>query len=155
MQTSAETHSTIESSVDSVLGALMSVGRLMRQRVGGDAMDPGSFWLLKTLSSRGPMRVTGLAGCANLDTSTISRHVTQLERSGLIERTRDPDDRRAQLVELSADGRERLHQAMAYRRGVLAKSLEAWPQEDIVELDRLLGRFVATIDTLNSDLENA
>ena len=42
------------------------------------------------------MRVTDLAGCANLDISTVSRHVAQLQRTGLIERTPDPDDRRAQ-----------------------------------------------------------
>ena len=50
------------------------------------------------------MRVTDLAGCANLDTSTVSRHVAQLQRTGLIERTPDPDDRRAQRVELTAAG---------------------------------------------------
>src|SRR3954465_6016356 len=137
MQTRTEPEASVMASVDSVLSALMSVGRLMRQRAGSDAMEPGSFWLLKTLASRGPMRVTDLAGCANLDTSTVSRHVSQLERSGLLERTRDPDDRRAQRVQLSGEGRERLHHALAYRRAVLAKSLEAWPQEDIVELDRL------------------
>ena len=61
--------------VDSVLLALMSIGRLMRQRVDGDTLDPGSTWLLKNLHSRGSMRISELAGCVNLDASTVSRHV--------------------------------------------------------------------------------
>jgi DNA-binding MarR family transcriptional regulator len=154
MQTIVEAETPdVVSAVDSVLHALLGVGRLMRQRAGGDSLDPGSFWLLKTLASKGPMRVTELAGCASLDTSTVSRHVAQLERSGLIERTPDPDDRRAQRVALSGAGLDRLTASMAQRRAVLVKSLETWPRGDIVSLSRLLERFVSTIDTI-PELEN-
>jgi DNA-binding MarR family transcriptional regulator len=139
--------------VDSVIGAIHSVGRLLRQRVAGSDLDPGSFWLLKTLAQQGPLRVTELAGCASLDTSTVSRHVSQLERAGLIGRTPDPADRRAQLVELSAAGRERLHTATAQRRALLTASLRNWPAEDVAELARLLERFVSDIET-NAPQEN-
>ena len=76
----------------------------MRQRAQGETLDTGSFWLLKTLATSGPLRVTDLAVCANLDVSTVSRHVAQLHSAGLIERTPDPVDGRAQRVKLSAPG---------------------------------------------------
>ena len=54
------------SAVDSLMHALMSIGRLMRHRAAGDELDPRTFWLLKTLHARDPMRVTDLARSANL-----------------------------------------------------------------------------------------
>ena len=141
--------------VDSVMHALMAVGRLMRQRVDGDSLDPGTFWLLKTVSASGPMRVTELAGCSNLDTSTVSRHVTQLDRAGLIERTPDPDDRRAHRLQLTPAGQELLSDAFRRRRTLLRRGLRDWDADDVVQLDRLLGRFVHDIENLNADLEQA
>ncbi len=141
--------------VDSVLTALMAVGRSMRQRVDGDGLDPGTFWLLKNISSAGPLRVTELAGCTNLDTSTVSRHVAQLDRAGLVERTPDPDDGRAHRIQLTSDGRTQLHGAFERRRALLRQALDGWDPDDVVELERLLGRFVSDVDTLNAELEHA
>src|SRR4029450_13686475 len=101
MQVSAESPtSSRAASVESLMHALLGVGRLMRQRGQGETLDTGSFWLLKTLSESGPLRVTDLAASAILDASTVSRHVAQLHGAGLIERTPDPIDGRAQRVRL-------------------------------------------------------
>lgn len=142
------------SAVDSVMHAMLSIGRLMRQKTAGDNLDPGTFWLLKTLATQGAMRVTDLAACANLDTSTVSRHVTHLDRSGLIDRTPDPDDGRAQRVQLSEFGHAQLAESMDQRRALLLKSLQDWDTADIEDLDRLLARFVGNIDQQSDDLEN-
>jgi DNA-binding MarR family transcriptional regulator len=133
--------------------ALMSIGRLIRQRNQGETLDTGSFWLLKTLAANGAMRVTDLATCTNLDPSTVSRHVTQLHRAGLIERTPDPDDRRAQRVQASSLGLRQLDAALRARLAVLERTLDSWEPQDVRELDRLLTRFVRDIDTLTEDLE--
>ena len=147
--------STTTPAVDDVIGAIHAIGRLIRQGVAGGDLDPGSFWMLKTLTSTGPLRVTDLASHANLDISTVSRHITQLERSGLVARTPDPEDRRAHLVELSESGRDRLHNAMAQRRALLTAGLSHWPAEDVAEFARLLDRFVSDIDTITTTQENA
>lgn len=141
--------------VDSVLHALLAVGRLMRQRVDGDDLDPSTFWLLKTVGADGPMRVTELAGCSNLDTSTVSRHVAQLDRSGLVERTPDPGDRRAHRIELSVKGRDALNNAYHRRRSLLSRGIGTWDAADVAQLDHLLGRFVDDVENLNADLEQA
>ena len=133
--------------------ALMSVGRLIRQRSSGETLDTGSFWLLKTIAANGSMRVTDLATCVNLDASTVSRHVAQLHHGGLIERASDPVDRRAQRVRLSTDGERQLNAALRARLALLERGLDSWAPEDLEQLDRLLTRFVSDIDRQTKDSE--
>ena len=132
--------------VDSLLGATMTIGRLMRQRRSGDQLEPATYWVLKNLGA-GSMRVTALATSTQLDTSTVSRHVTQLEQSGLVERTQDPDDGRAQRVGLTEEGRAQLAASTARRREVLTASLDDWDAADLADLERLLGRFVHSVES--------
>ena len=127
----------------------------MRRRVQGETLDTGSFWLLKALSASGPLRVTDLAACSNLDASTVSRHVAQLHSSGLIERTPDPIDGRAQRVKLSDAGAHRIEAALRARRVLLEKSLESWDPQDLDQLDRLLTRFAADVEALTQTMERA
>jgi len=133
--------------------ALMSIGRLMRQRTSGDTLDTGSFWMLKTIAANGSMRVTDLATCVNLDASTVSRHVAQLHNAGLIERASDPVDRRAQRVQLSDAGEKQLNATVRARLNLLERSLEGWAPDDLEQLDRLLGRFIGDVDRLTKDSE--
>lgn len=158
MQPSASGRSTeatsADSAVESVLYALMTVGRLLRHKMAGDSVDPGVFWLLKGLSGNDAMRVTELAALANLDASTVSRHVAQLHRSGLIERSQDPADGRAQRVAISDQGQTLLDDSLARRRAVLEKGLDDWDLSDIETFERLLSRFVHNIENI-SELEHA
>ena len=156
MQISEQSLSTSRSaSVDSLMHALLGIGRLMRHRGQGDTLDTGSFWLLRTLSASGTLRVTDLAVCANLDASTVSRHVAQLHSAGLIERTPDPVDGRAQRVKLSAAGADRIETALRARRALLEKALELWDPRDLDQLDRLLTRFAADVEALTQTMERA
>jgi DNA-binding MarR family transcriptional regulator len=132
--------------VDSVLSTTMTIGRLMRQRLAGDQLEPATYWVLKHLVP-GSMRITALAASTQLDTSTVSRHVTQLEQSGLVERSQDPDDGRAQRVGLTDEGRAQLAASTARRREVLTNSLDDWDAADLADLERLLGRFVASVES--------
>lgn len=156
MQVSMESDtSSRTASVNSLMHALMNVGRLMRQRSHGETLDTGSFWLLKTLAAAGPQRVTDLALCAGLDVSTVSRHVAQLHSADLIERAPDPADGRAQRVKLSAAGVERFDAALSTRRSLLERCLESWDPRDLVELDRLLSRFAADVEAFTQSIEKA
>ncbi|HYI55628.1 MAG TPA: MarR family winged helix-turn-helix transcriptional regulator [Microlunatus sp.] len=138
---------TRQPAADAMLSALMTVGRLMRQRQADDQLDPGMFWLLKTIAHKGPMRISDLATAVHLDVSTVSRHVAQVERTGLVARTADPADGRAQLVGITDDGQQLLDQAFQRRRDLLESTLSGWEPDDIVEFERLLGKFVSGISS--------
>ncbi len=156
MQVSAQSPTaTRTASVESLIHALLSISRLMRQRRQGETLDTGSFWLLKTLAASGPLRVTDLAACTNLDPSTVSRHVAQLDGAGLIERTPDPVDGRAHRVKVSAPGAEKIEAALRSRRALLERCLESWEARDLEELDRLLTRFAADVEALTQNVERA
>ena len=130
-----------------VLDVLMGVGRRFRRRTAGASLDPGAFWLLKSLLGDGPLRPTDLAASMGLDTSTVSRHLTQLHRAGLVERSVDPDDRRAQRVELSPAGRAEVDAALASRRTLLERSLSDWTDEDVELLHHLITRMLTSLES--------
>jgi DNA-binding MarR family transcriptional regulator len=130
-----------------VLDVLMNVGRRFRRRGAGTTIDPGSFWLLRTLANDGPVRVTELAAATGLDASTVSRHLTQLHRSGLVERVPDPDDRRARRVQLSEAGRLELAEALAQRRALLERSLSDWSDDEVEQLHTLTTRMLAGLES--------
>lgn len=140
--------------VDAVLHGMVSVGRMLKTRLGPDQLDPGTFWLLKSIATHGPLRVSEVAGHVNLDPSTVSRHVAQLERSGLIDRSPDPEDGRAQLIAASAEGLRRLDTAHLQRRELLARSLAGWDPRDVAEFERLLTLFVHSVDSTTRHLED-
>jgi len=75
-----------------------------------------------------------LAGAVGIEGPTLTHHLDGLEKAGLIDRTRDPDDRRAVRVELTGAG-DKLFQRLAkaaigfdqrLRAGLSDEELEAF-----------------------------
>jgi DNA-binding MarR family transcriptional regulator len=77
----------------------------------------------------------------------VSRHLAQLHRAGLVERSPDPDDRRAQRVQLSPSGRAEVDAALATRRTLLERSLASWTDDDVEQLHRLTTRMLASLES--------
>jgi DNA-binding MarR family transcriptional regulator len=69
-------------------------------------MSLTSLSTLATLELTGPRRITDLAACEGVMQPSMTALVSALERSGLVERRRDPSDRRVALVALTSDGAE-------------------------------------------------
>lgn len=61
---------------------------------------------LGTLERNGPRRITELAASEGVAQPSMTALVTGLERSGLVERRRDPGDQRVVLVTLTRRGRD-------------------------------------------------
>src|SRR5579875_492246 len=66
--------------------------------------------VLQTLDERGPMRIGDLADRLRLAQSTVSALVGKLLAAGLVVRDTDPQDRRASVLTLSAQGSEAVTQ---------------------------------------------
>ncbi len=109
-------------------------------------LDWGAFALLAHLVKGGPRRQGELAGCAMLDPSTVSRHVAQLVKAGLVERRPDPEDGRAVHLAATPPGQATFDQVAARRDAVIAEVMAGWDLDDVEALTRLLVR-------LNDDFE--
>ena len=86
----------------------------------------------------GPIRVGDLARAEQVKPPTISRMLKQLVSDGLVERSLDPGDGRAQLIRATARGRALLMEARARRVQALAKRISQMPDQDFEHLSRLL-----------------
>jgi DNA-binding MarR family transcriptional regulator len=125
---------------EAVIGLLMQAGRRFRTRHPEDQIDPSTFPLAKVLMHHQAMRVSDLAVKIQLDASTVSRSIKQLEDRGIVERTADPADGRASLVQLTPYGRDSLQAAFHRRLERIKETLEPWSAEDRATLQHLLVR---------------
>jgi DNA-binding MarR family transcriptional regulator len=86
--------------------------------------------LLNRLVHEGPARLTTLACLEGISQPAMTQMIQRLERQGLVERSSDPDDGRAAVVALAADGRVKLAERRDGRRARLADLLNTLSSED-------------------------
>jgi DNA-binding MarR family transcriptional regulator len=96
----------------------------------------------------GGTRLSQLAQVLNLDLSTVSRHVKQLERAGLVARTGDKLDARASLLRVTAKGRRAVAAVNEAWRRFIAEVLADWRPGDVAALGPLLERLAHDMSTV-------
>ena len=136
--------------VERVFGTLARRWMLPRVRerlMAGVDLEPSGFTLLRRLDDLGPTRASDLAHHIGLDLSTVSRQVAALLAVGLVDRTPDPQDRRAGLLAVSAQGRGVLDRALHARCALLAEALGDWSAADLRALAFVLERFAESISS--------
>jgi DNA-binding MarR family transcriptional regulator len=129
-----------------LLVALLAVARRLKARSAAGGLDPASVFVLHQVQANAPLRVSELARCVALDSSTVSRHVSHLEAGGYLTRVGDPADRRATRVQLTGAGRTLLDQAMQARAAMLDRAVADWSEADRAALTRLMTRLADSID---------
>lgn len=86
---------------------------------------------LSRLEHEGARRLTSLAVDEGVAQPSMTQLIQRLERQGLVERDRDPDDRRVVWVSISADGRRLLADRRRSRAAQMAELLaRLGPQEE-------------------------
>jgi DNA-binding MarR family transcriptional regulator len=103
-------------------------------------LEPGAYALLLWLDDRGPSRLTEMAAFFGVGKPTISRQLQLLDRLDLITRKVDGNDRRAQVLTLSAVGADRMRTVREARRHEFRSLFLDWPQDDVHQLGDLLRR---------------
>jgi DNA-binding MarR family transcriptional regulator len=134
--------------------ALLSVARRLKTREVHGQLDPASVFVLSNVQAKAPLRVSELARCLGLDSSTVSRHVRHLEDGGYLVRTGDPDDRRASRVRLTGRGRAVLDQAVQARAAIVDAATADWPPVDRATLTTLMTRLAEHLDRLAAETES-
>lgn len=106
----------------------------------GATVERASVALLGRLTECGETRLSELACMLGVDVSTASRQVRHLADLGLLDRSPDPSDGRAQRLRVSARGRRVVEQVRAARASLLADALAGWSPGDRDTLTDLLVR---------------
>lgn len=109
-------------------------------------LDRPFYMLIAHLADDVPARISALAEAVHSDPSTVSRQVTHLVDLGLLERRPDPDDRRATLLAVTADGTALLRRARAVRDRRIAEIVAGWPAADRDRFADLLHRFTTDFE---------
>ncbi len=119
----------------------------LHERVSDDAgvtVDRTGFVLLVKLM-QGPARISQLAERIDLDVSTTSRKVAELEAAGLVARTLDPDDRRAAVISATTRADDLVARLREARNREFGRMLADWDATDRARLADLLERLVTDI----------
>ncbi len=115
--------------------AVTRMARRLRQEAGTD-MGPSQVAALATVERHGPLSPSELAELERIKRPSATRIVGHLEEAGLVERVRDPDDGRASILSITADGRALLRGLRERKTAYLAKRLGALNDADRRTLER-------------------
>jgi len=151
------------SAVSEIESALHSLARSLKQsrlhefllaqaRVDADQAGLAILYVLHLEGSG--LRVTDLADQLRIDAPAVTRKAQQLERSGLINRSRVAADARVIRLQVTAAGRRTISRFLAARRKWLTSLLAAWPEPDQAEFARLLRQFTSDIQRQMGELDD-
>jgi DNA-binding MarR family transcriptional regulator len=115
-------------------------------------VEGAAYPLLGSLVFDGPRRMTALAEAVHSDPSTVSRQISTLVSSGLVERQADPVDGRACLLAATAQGHELFDELRRKRTEHLAALLSGWDRGDQLRLVELFGRLNTDIESYQPDM---
>lgn len=102
---------------------MLRLARALRHQASA-SLSPSQVSALASVDEFGPLRISALAALESVGPPVATRVVASLEELDLLERTDDPEDKRASLVELSEHGREVLAALWSQRTIGLSSRLE-------------------------------
>jgi DNA-binding MarR family transcriptional regulator len=115
--------------------AVTRMARRLRQEAGTD-LGPSQVAALASVERHGPLSPSELAEIERIKRPTATRIVRHLETAGLVERVKDPQDGRASILTITADGRALLKRLRERKTAYLAKRLGGLDAEDRRTLER-------------------
>ncbi|MFE9444728.1 MarR family winged helix-turn-helix transcriptional regulator [Streptomyces sp. NPDC006602] len=113
----------------------------------GLALDRAAVAILRHIAESEPLRPGVLAVRLSVEASHVTRQLRQLEQDGYVVRVADPDDRRAQRIQITDAGLAAVERIREVSRRGMEMALADWSEEDIEQLAalfrRMVGDFVA------------
>jgi MarR family transcriptional regulator for hemolysin len=101
------------------------------------------IWLILLSLKQQPRRSQlDLARAIGIGNPTLTRHLDRLEKSGLIIRLRDPDDRRNSHVQLTDAGDAMFHRLRSTATTFDSRLRSGFSEDDLHQLRELLARLI-------------
>ncbi len=98
--------------------------------------------ILRQLAEAGPVRSGELAARLEVEAPHVTRQVQRLQQAGYVDRVPDPDDRRAQLIQLTPSGMAASDRIREAGTSGMQAALAHWPPQELHQLATLLHRMV-------------
>ena len=112
-----------------------------RARMVHPDLSPVAYSMLMALNDSGPRRASDLVDIFSIDKGAVSRQVGALLELGLIERSPDPEDRRAAILAITEEGSRRLIAVADMRRREVLERLSGWSDEDLRGFVEAMARY--------------
>jgi len=139
-------------------GAVFALARDLRRQVGeimageawvGEAgLRPPCMGVIHVLAEHGPVSQREISDRLDVDASDVVGVLDLLESAGLVERKRDPDDRRRHAVVLTAEGHKAARRLATVRAQAEARAFSRLTADELCTLtdlaNRALGRLPAS-----------
>ncbi|MFF6989289.1 MULTISPECIES: MarR family transcriptional regulator [unclassified Streptomyces] len=108
----------------------------------GVPLDRAAVALLRQVADSDPLRPGELAQRLGVEASHVTRTVQQLQKAGYVTRAPDPDDRRAQRIELTEAGRKAVISVRDAGARGMQMALSEWSTDELQQLAALFHRMV-------------
>ncbi|MFF1318590.1 MULTISPECIES: MarR family winged helix-turn-helix transcriptional regulator [Streptomyces] len=108
----------------------------------GVPLDRAAVALLRQVADSEPLRPGELAARLGVEASHVTRTVQQLQKTGYVTRVPDPEDRRAQRIELTESGRRAVVRVRDAGARGMQLALADWTPEELRQLATLFHRMV-------------
>ncbi|WP_369249747.1 MarR family winged helix-turn-helix transcriptional regulator [Streptomyces sp. R41] len=150
MPTTPQTDAPSSTDIAEIEGALNRISYLtgrVRQHdrlmaLAGVQLDRAGVALLRQIADSEPMRLGELANLLAVEASHVTRQVQQLQKSGYVTRVPDPDDRRAQRIQITPTGQEVINRVREASCRGMEVALKAWSPQELRQLATLFHRMV-------------
>lgn len=140
-----------DDSVEELATNLFTVARVLQsilhRNLANRGLRRGDTALLRALADRGPMRPGQLASHLGIGASAVSRQLATLAETALVSRYSDPDDRRAEIVEITDEGQARLAELKQMYVAVMREYFGDWAPEQMRDATEVLR---ALADSMNN-----
>lgn len=125
------------------------LGRAMEKTFAEHGLNAASFDVLATLRRAGaPFALSPgeLMASTMVTSGTMTHRIDQLEKAGLVERVKNPEDGRGFVISLSAHGRDVIDKAVTDHVTTQAELVAGLTTDQRTELDALLSRFLRSFE---------
>lgn len=99
------------------------------------------FMVLEALLHKNSMTVGEIKDAILSSNGTIPVIINNLVKLGLVQRTKDPEDHRRSVVELTEQGRERIERVCPDNDAMFAERFGVWSKEEKKDLVRLIAKY--------------
>ena len=101
-------------------------------------LTQAQFGALECLGHLGSMTIGELCRKQLVSGGNMTVIIDNLEKDGLVERVRTPEDRRVVVVQLTAAGKKRFHEIFPRHAECVSRAASVLSQSEMTELSRLL-----------------